>query len=146
MLSPALPLIGGGGTKFQPVYVGDVGDAMLRMLEDPATAGRRYELGGPRVYTFTELMQLVLRVTGRRRLLLPVPFGVARFQAAVLQLLPAPPLTVDQVNMLTKDNVVADGALGFEALGIAPTTAEAVLPTYLYRFRRGGKRPETLLV
>lgn len=143
---PALPLIGGGATRFQPVYVGDLADAMMRMLEEPATAGRCYELGGPRIYSFKELMQLVLRVTGRRRLLLPVPFAVARLQAAFLQLLPTPPLTVDQVNMLTVDNVVAAEALGFQELGLAPTTAEAVLPTYLYRFRRGGKRAAPLVV
>ena len=137
-LSPVLPLIGGGETKFQPVYVGDVADAAAKLLADERASGV-WELGGPRVYTFKELMQLVLRETGRRRLLLPLPFGLAKFQAAFMQFLPKPPLTPDQVELLRRDNVVADGARTLKDLGLAPTPAEAVVPSYLARYRRGGK-------
>src|SRR5690606_2345777 len=94
---PALPLIGGGETKFQPVYVGDVADALAKMVEDPSTAGRTYELGGPQVYSFKELMELLLREIGRKRFLVPLPFSLARLQAAVLERLPKPPLTRDQL-------------------------------------------------
>lgn len=138
MLSPALPLIGGGDTAFQPVYVGDVAEAVVRSLADPATAGRTYELGGPKVYTLRELTELVLEETRRKRLLFNLPFGLAALQARLMSLLPSPPLTPDQVEMLKHDNVVAPGALGLAALGIAPTAVEAILPTYLDRFRRGG--------
>lgn len=136
---PGLPLIGGGETRFQPVYVGDVADAIMAVLDDGDTAGKTYELGGPRVYSFKELMQLVLEQTGRRRLLLPLPFAVAKVQAAFMQLLPTPPLTMDQVELLKSDNVVADGAAGLRDLGITPTSVDAVVPSYLFRYRRGGK-------
>jgi len=135
---PVLPLIGGGETRFQPVYVGDVADAALKLLTDEEASGV-WELGGPRVYTFKELMQFVLRETGRRSLLLPLPFGLAKFKAAFLQFLPNPPLTPDQVELLRSDNVVADGARTLKDLGLAPTPAEAVVPGYLARYRRGGK-------
>jgi uncharacterized protein YbjT (DUF2867 family) len=138
MLSPALPLIGGGETAFQPVYVGDVAEAVVRALADPATAGRTYELGGPKVYTLRELTELTLEETRRKRLLFDLPFGLAALQARLLSILPNPPLTPDQVEMLKHDNVVAPGALDLSALGITPTAVEAVLPTYLDRFRRGG--------
>ena len=138
-IAPALPLIGGGETRFQPVYVGDVADAIVRILDDPETAGRTYELGGPRIYTFRELMQLVLQETGRRRLLLPLPFALAKLQAAFLQFLPHPPLTPDQVELLKRDNVVGAGAPGLAELGIKPTAVEAVIPTYMFRYRRGGR-------
>ncbi|HCO89930.1 MAG TPA: complex I NDUFA9 subunit family protein [Alphaproteobacteria bacterium] len=137
---PALPLIGGGETRFQPVYVGDVADAILAALDDPATAGAIYELGGPRIYSFRELMALVLQETERRRLLLPVPVFAAKIQAAFLQLLPKPLLTVDQVNQLQIDNVPADDLPGLADLGIAnPTSAEVILPSYLHRYRRTGQ-------
>lgn len=135
MLSPALPLIGGGHTKFQPVYVADVAAAVEKALDDASTAGKTYELGGPRVYTFRDLMSLLLKEIGRCRALVPLPFALASLQATFLQLLPIPPLTVDQVRMLKTDNVVGAGALGFKELGIAPTTVESVLPTYLDKFR-----------
>ncbi|HEV2303129.1 MAG TPA: complex I NDUFA9 subunit family protein [Stellaceae bacterium] len=138
MLSPVLPLIGGGETRFQPVYVGDVAEAVVRALADPAAAGRTYELGGPRVYSLRELTELVLEETRRKRLLVDLPFGLAALQARLMSILPSPPLTPDQVEMLKADNVVAPGALGLSALGIAPTAVEAILPTYLDRFRRGG--------
>jgi len=109
------------------------------VLSDPSTAGKTYELGGPEVMTFKEIMQLVLKVTNRRRLLIPLPFALARVQAAFLGLLPNPLLTLDQVRLLKTDNVVSDGALGLRDLGIVPEAAEAILPTYLWRFRKTGQ-------
>lgn len=134
---PALPLIGGGKTRFQPVFVGDVAQAILAGLlrQD----GRTYELGGPVSYSFKELMQLILRETGRKRALVPLPFGIAFLKAAFLQLLPNPLLTVDQVRLLKKDNVVSATAPGLSDLGIAPTSAEAVIPSYLWRYRAKGE-------
>jgi len=141
---PALPLIGGGHTKFQPVFVGDVAAAILRCVEDTATRGKTYELGGPTVYSFKELMQIVLRETGRKRLLVPLPFFLARIQAFFLQMpamvLPIDPLlTMDQVTLLKSDNVVSAGAAGLSDLGIVPDSLEAVLPSYLWRFRAKGQ-------
>ncbi|HTY67425.1 MAG TPA: complex I NDUFA9 subunit family protein [Alphaproteobacteria bacterium] len=136
---PALPLIGGGRTRFQPVYVGDVAEAIHRSVNDPATAGKTYELGGPRVYSFRELMQLMLQVIGRRRLLVPVPFALAELQGLVLQLLPNAPLTRDQVKMLRHDSIVGTGAAGFADLGLQPQAIEAILPTYLEIYRPGGR-------
>ena len=138
MLSPVLPLIGGGETRFQPVYVGDVGDAVVKCLEDSASAGRLYELGGPKVYSFRELLDLLLSETRRKRWLLDVPFGLATAQARLMSILPNPPLTSDQVELLKRDNVVSSGAMTLASLGIAPTPVEIILPTYLDRFRRGG--------
>ncbi|WP_374654356.1 complex I NDUFA9 subunit family protein [Dongia sp.] len=135
MMSPALPLIGGGHTKFQPVYVADVAAAVERVLEDAGTTGRTYELGGPRSYTFRALMEMMLKEIGRCRLLVPLPFALATLKASFLQLLPIKLLTVDQVRLLKRDNVVAANALGFKDLGIAPTTLEAVLPSYLDQYR-----------
>ncbi len=137
--SPVLPLIGGGRTRFQPVYVADVAEAIARCLADPATRGKTYELGGPRVYTFKELMQLLLHEIRRRRLLVPWPFKLADMQAAVLECLPVPPLTRDQVKLLRRDNVVASGALTLADLGIEPTAAEVIVPTYLDRYRPHGR-------
>ena len=138
-LSPALPLIGGGETKFQPVYVGDVAEAIATCLIDPDCQGKTYELGGPRVYTFKELMELLLAQIGRRRLLLPLPFALADLQAMFLEKLPVPPLTRDQVKLLRHDNVVSPGALTLADLGITPVAAESVVPTYLDRYRKGGR-------
>jgi len=138
-ISPVLPLIGGGHTKFQPVYVGDVADAIMRVLESPATQGKTYELGGPRVYSFKEIMELVMEETRRKRFLVPVPWGVAEFQGKILGKLPKPPLTLDQVELLKRDNVVAPGAATLQDLGISPTAAEVIIPTYLDRFRVGGR-------
>jgi len=138
-LSPALPLIGGGKTKFQPVYVEDVAAAIVASLERPEARGGLYELGGPRTYSFRELLQYVLAETGRRRLLLPVPFGAMRLQAAFLELLPVPPLTRDQLRLLERDNVVSPGARTLADLGIAPTALELVVPQYIARFRPGGR-------
>ena len=138
-LSPVLPLIGGGGTRFQPVYVGDVADAIAKSVTDPACVGRTYELGGPHIYTFKELMELLLRQIHRRRLLVPWPFALAELQAAFFELLPAPPLTRDQVRLLRRDNVVTEGALSLADLGIAATAAEVILPSYLDRYRPRGR-------
>jgi uncharacterized protein YbjT (DUF2867 family) len=138
MISPVLPLIGGGQTRFQPVYVGDVADAVLKCLDDPATAGRTYELGGPKIYTFRELLELLLREIRRKRVLVDLPFGVAAFQARLMSMLPNPPLTPDQVELLKGDNVVSPGALTLATLGIEATAVEGILPSYLDRFRRGG--------
>lgn len=138
MVSPVLPLIGGGQTRFQPVYVGDVADAVLKCLDDPATAGRTYELGGPKIYSFRELVELLLGEIRRKRLLLDLPFKLAAFQARLMSILPNPPLTPDQVELLKRDNVVSSGAMNLAVLGIAPTAVEGILPTYLDRFRRGG--------
>lgn len=137
-LSPVLPLFGGGETCFQPVYVGDVAAAVVRSLDDPASAGRTYELGGPRVYTFQELMELILAATGRRRQLVPIPFGPGRILAALCELIPNPPITRDQLRMLESDNVAAADALTLTDLGVTPTAAEGVVLTYLDRYRRAG--------
>ncbi len=137
-LSPVLPLIGGGKARFQPVHVCDVAGAVMAALRDPATGGALFELGGPSVYSFRELLEMLLGVVGRRRLLVPVPVWMAVMDAWFLEFLPVPPLTRDQVRMLQIDNVVSDGAAGLAELGIQPTAAEIILPTYLARYRRGG--------
>ena len=137
VILPALPLIGGGETRFQPVYVGDVADAIVKCLDDPATAGRTYELGGPKIYTFRELLDLLLREIRRKRWFVDLPFGLAELQARVMSILPNPPLTPDQVLLLKGDNIVSPGALNLSSLGITPTPVEAILPTYLDRFRSG---------
>ncbi len=136
--SPVLPLVGGGHTRFQPVFVGDVAQAIVTALGDGAK-GRTYELGGPGVYSFKELLQLILREIGRTRALVPLPFGLASFKAAFLQMLPNPILTMDQVKLLKTDNVVAPTAAGLADLGITPTSVEAVIPSYLWRFRAKGE-------
>jgi uncharacterized protein YbjT (DUF2867 family) len=125
-IAPALPLIGGGRTRFQPVYVGDVADAMVAALERDEARGTTYELGGPQVYTFEELMRYMLEVIGRRRLLVPISFDLAAMQARVLELLPEPPLTRDQLELLKRDNVVSEGAKG--------------LADYLTRYRANAAR------
>jgi len=138
-LAPAVPLVGGGHTRFQPVYVGDVADAVLRVLDSPAASGRIYELGGPRTMTFREVIEFVLVQTGRRPALVNLPFGVASMLAAIMEKLPAPQLTRDQVRLLRRDNVAAQGAPGLRELGIEPTPVEAVVPAYLEIYRRGGR-------
>lgn len=141
--SPALPLIGGGRTRFQPVHVGDVAEAVARGVERDETTGRTFELGGPAVMTFEEVLRLILRETHQRRALLPLPFFAARMMGQAAQLsafLGIPPvLTRDQVVSLESDNVVAEGAEGLRELGIEPTGIEAIAPSYLWRYRRGGQ-------
>jgi NADH dehydrogenase len=142
-VSPVLPLIGGGKTRFQPVFVGDVAAAVDAILAGRARAGTSYELGGPEVRTFEELMQLMLHEIGRKRLLVSVPFALARLQALFLEMMPKPLLTRDQVRLLERDNVVSGEAESeqrtLRGLGIAPTAMESVLPSYLVRFRRTGQ-------
>lgn len=133
-LMPVLPLIGGGRTRFQPVYVVDVAEAVMAALQRDDVAGRTYELGGPGVATFRELLHYLLRVTGRRRLLLNLPFGLARLQAALLEWLPLPPLTRDQVEMLKRDNVASPTMPGLADLGVAPTPYEVIVPQYVRTF------------
>jgi uncharacterized protein YbjT (DUF2867 family) len=144
-LSPVLPMVG-ADTKFQPVFVGDLAAAIGNALVDPSTAGQTYEVGGPGTFTFRELMEIVKRETGRRAVLLPIPFALARMIGKVGDIqakLMAPVLTSDQVLLLQKDNVPAEGMLGLADLGVAnPTPVEAVVSTYLYRYRRGGQYAE----
>lgn len=135
-ISPFLPLVGGGATKFQPVYVGDVAAAVMAGLERAETAGRTFELGGPKVYSFKELLQYLLKELGRKRLLLPLPDGIARLQARLFELLPEPPLTRDQLLLLAKDNVVTAGVSTLKDLGIAPTPVEVIVPQYIKPFCR----------
>jgi NADH dehydrogenase len=149
-LSPALPLIGGGKTRFQPVFVGDVAAAVDAILAGQARPGATYELGGPAVQTFEELMQLMLRVIDRKRLLVPLPFAIARMKALFLEMLPNPLLTRDQVRLLEQDNIVLAEAeregRTLRGLGITPTAMETIQPSYLVRFRRTGqfwRRAET---
>jgi uncharacterized protein YbjT (DUF2867 family) len=132
---PALPLIGGGKTRFQLVWVGDVADAMIAALERQDARGKTYELGGPRIYTFEETMRWMLKEIGRRRFLVPISFSLASLMARVLELLPVPPLTRDQVELLKVDNVVTEGALTLGDLGVRPTPIELVVPDYLMRYR-----------
>lgn len=137
---PALPLIGGGMTRFQPVYAGDVAEAILQSLCRPDAQGMVYELGGPQVYSFSELIEMILRLTGRRRFLFNLPWSLAKIHAALHEFLPLPrPLiTRDQVELLKTDNIVHEAqANDLRALGITPTSVEVILPTYLDRFREG---------
>jgi NADH dehydrogenase len=145
-LSPVLPLMGGGKTKFQPVYVGDVADAVVTCMTDPKCRGKTYELGGPAVYSFEELMRYMLKEIRRRRFLVPWPFELADFQAKFLEMLPVPPLTRDQVKLLQSDNVVSEGALTLADLGLQPTALEVIAPTYLERYRPHGRFTQTLAV
>ncbi len=133
-----IPEFTAGTTRFQPVYVGDVAKAVARTLVDPAATGQTYELGGPTVYTFREMLELILRETHLKRPLVPVHFMIAKLLAVFTQFLPVPPLTPDQVRLLRIDNVVGSEARTLGDLGLAPTAAEVVLPTYLFRHRRGG--------
>ncbi len=142
-LSRVLPLIGGGETRLQPAYVGDVAEAIALSVDGQVAGGKTYELGGPEVMTLRQCFEEVLRVTDRKRLLVPVPFWAARIQGAVLGLLPNPLLTTDQVRLLEADNVVSAEAMHegrtLAGLGIEATAVEAILPSYLWRFRVAGQ-------
>ena len=143
-ISPMLPLIGGGVTRMQPVYVGDVATAVADAVDGKAKPGATYELGGPEVLTLREIMQIILTITERNRMLVPLPFGLAKLQALFLQFAPgALKLTPDQVALLRSDNVVSDAAkaagLTLEGLGIAADSMEAIAPQYLWRFRAAGQ-------
>ncbi|KQY35246.1 3-beta hydroxysteroid dehydrogenase [Caulobacter sp. Root1455] len=142
-LFPALPLIGGGETKFQPVYVGDVAQVVAKAVAHPAAEGLTYELGGPAVYSFKEILEFILRETGRNRVLAPIPFFAAGLIGKIGDLSPiAPPLTSDQVESLKTDNVADHGLPGLAEAGVVPTTVESVVPSYLYRYRKGGQYAE----
>jgi len=142
-LSPVLPLIGGGMTRFQPVFAGDVSLAIAEAIDGKSKPGTIYELGGPETRSFKELMQYLLAVIERRRLLLPVPFPLAKLMASFTGLLPKPPLTTDQVNLLKRDNVVSEEAnregRTLEGLGINPVSMQVVVPSYLWRYRKAGQ-------
>ena len=142
-MSPVLPLPGGGHSRMQPVFAGDVGAAIAKAVDGDLKPGAVYELGGPDLRTFKELMQFVLATTQRRRLLVPVPFGLLKLQATFLQYLPKPPITPDQVELLKRDNVVSEDARRdgrtLEGLGITPESIAAIVPTYLWRFRKTGQ-------
>jgi uncharacterized protein YbjT (DUF2867 family) len=145
-MMPALPLVGGGETRFQPVFVGDVAQAVMAAVDGKVAPGTVIELGGPSVKSFRAILEFILETTGRKRLLIPVPFGLARLKAKFLQLLPNPLLTEDQVELLKHDNVVSDAAKAegrtLEGLGIHPQSLESVAPTYLWRFRKQGQFTE----
>jgi NADH dehydrogenase len=143
-IAPALPLIGGGATRMQPVYVGDVATAVADAVDGKTRPGATYELGGPEVLTMREIMEIILAVIERRRALVSLPFGLAKFQAHFLQFAPGPlKLTPDQVLLLRSDNVVSPQAkaagLTLEGLGITPDSLEAIAPQYLWRFRKTGQ-------
>lgn len=144
-LMPILPLPGGGETQFQPVFVGDVAAAIVAALREPSAAGKIFEIGGPNIYTYRQLIELTLAQIHKTRLLVDLPWGLAKLigrlgdlQAKVLPF--TPPLTADQVELLQHDNIVSKALPGLKALGVsAPVAVEAIIPTYLYRYRRGGQ-------
>ena len=142
-LAPVLPRPGGGHTRFQPVFAGDVGEAVARAVDGNAKPGTIYELGGPDVRTFREIMEFILATIRRRRLLVPVPFAVLKAQAVFAQFLPKPPITPDQVELLKGDTIVSEDARRdvrtLEGLGIVPETIAAIVPSYLWRFRKTGQ-------
>jgi len=140
---PFMPVIC-GDTRFQPVYVGDVADAVMAALARPDAAGAVYELGGPRIWRFRELLAYILEETGRRRRMVDVPMGLARIQARIMELLPGQPMTRDQLLLLQSDNVVGPEMPGLHELGVVATPVELVVPTYLRRFQSGGGRRPTL--
>jgi len=136
---PFMPVVA-GDTRFQPVYVGDVAAAVMAAITRPEAAGRTFELGGPRVMTMREVLRFILDTTRRSRPMIDMPMGLMRFQAKLLEKLPTPPITSDQLLLLGRDNVVAPGAPGLAELGIVPTSVEAAVPSYLMRYRQGGGR------
>jgi NADH dehydrogenase len=142
-MSPALPLIGGGETKFAPVFVGDVAEAFARLVDRGEADGRTYELAGPQVLSFRQIMEFILTTIGRKRLLVPIPWPVAKMLAAILGLAPKPQLTMDQVELLKSDNVLSEAARKenrtLEGLGIRPRNIEGIVPSYLYRYRKAGQ-------
>jgi len=142
-MSPVLPLVGGGHTRFQPVFVGDVAQAIACAVDGEARAGTTYELGGPDVRTFRQILEYILATIERRRLLVPLPFAIAKLQASLLQFMPKPLLTPDQVELLRTDNVVSQDAIAqrrtLQGLGIEPEMIESIVPSYLWRFRKTGQ-------
>ena len=142
-MSPVLPLVGGGHTRLQPVFAGNVAEAVALAVDGGTKPGTIYELGGPDVRTFRELLEFILATIERRRLLVPVPFALMKLEAEFLQFLPKPPITPDQVELLKRDNVVSADAKRegriLEALGIIPELIGTVVPSYLWRFRKTGQ-------
>jgi len=143
-ISPVLPLVGGGLTKMQPVFVGDVANAVADAVDGKTKPGAVYELGGPEVLSMKEIIEIILRITERNTMLAPLPFALARMQSYLLQFAPGNlKLTPDQVELLRSDNVVSDAAksagLTLEGLGITPDSLEAVAPSYLWRYRKTGQ-------
>ena len=137
--SPFLPLVGGGKTKFAPIYVGDVAKAIVKAIELNNSEPKIYELGGPKNYSFKELMEILLTEIKKKRLLLPIPFGVAKFQSYFLQMMPNPLLTPDQVELLKHNNIVSGNYPTLKDLGISGTPIQSILSKYIYRFREGGQ-------
>lgn len=142
---PVMPVVA-GTTRFQPVYVGDVADAVMAAVERDDAQGKTYELGGPRSMSMRQVLEFVLEHTHRRRPLVALPHGVVAFQARIGEMLPTPPLTRDQLILLGRDNLVSEGALTLADLGIAPKAVEAIAPAYLARYRPGGKRRDASAV
>ena len=138
-LLPFLPLIGGGHTRFQPIYVGDVAEAIVTVLENEKIGNKIYELGGGEIFTFEQLMNILLKEIKKNRFLLPIPFSFAKLMASILQVLPKPLITLDQIEMLKVDNVVTNQFATLSDINIKPTTIESILPNYIYRFRKGGE-------
>ena len=137
--SPAIPLIGGGKTKFAPIYVENVANAIVKVLELNNTEPKIYELGGPKNYSFKELMEILLIEIKKKRFLIPIPFSVAKFQSYFFQMMPNPLLTPDQVEMLKYNNIVSGEYPTLKDLGISGTSIQSILPKYIYRFRTGGQ-------
>jgi NADH dehydrogenase len=137
--SPILPLVGGGKTKFAPIYVGDVAKAIVKSLELNNSEPKTYELGGPENYSFKELMEILLTEIKKKRFLISIPFGLARFQSYFLQMMPNPLLTPDQVELLKHNNIVSGNYPKLNDLGITGTPIQNILPKYIYRFRTGGQ-------
>ena len=142
-LSPALPLIGGGQTKFTPVFVGDVAEAVAKLIDAGEATGKTYELGGPEEFTFKQLLEFTLETIGRKRVLVPIPWGISKLLGTVLGILPGAPLTSDQVELLKTDNVVSALASSegrdLAGLGIKPSSMQGIVPSYLYRYRKAGQ-------
>ena len=138
-MAPFVPVVGSGSAKVQPLFVGDLGQAVAAVLARPETAKTAFELGGPRIYTYREIAALVLREIDRHKPIIGVPAGLMKLAGFFAEFLPVPPITHDQVDLLISDNVARPGAPGLAALGIQTTAAEAILPTYLDRFRIGGR-------
>lgn len=142
-LAPALPLIGGGQTKFTPLFVGDLAEAIARLIDKGEASSLTYELGGPEVFSFKQLMEFTLETIGRKRLLVPVPWPIAKVMGTVMGLLPFAPLTADQVELLKTDNVVSEAVAregrDLTGLGITGRSIQGIVPSYLYRYRRAGQ-------
>lgn len=145
-LAPVLPVFGDGSARFQPVYVGDVAAAAVACLDRPQTEFAVFELGGPRVYTYLELLDLTFRQIGRSRPVVRLPITLGKIAALPAEFLPVPPITRDQVDLLSRDNIVREGARGLADLDIVPSSAELILPTYVDRFRIGGRYTQRALV